>query len=147
MNTNSKYNIHFNSFKLTELNFATNKDYLKKEDNPKSIEMAPEISAGFFLNEKKNCTVFLEVKVSDSNAPFSFLIKGEAQFKFENEIDDQVELNKIVHVNLLAIIYPFIREPIAEITRKMGFTPLLLPPINFVEIFNNISKNEIKKAV
>ena len=143
----NKYNIQFNTFKLTELNFTINKNYPTSEEHPAPIEITPEIGAGFAISGTKKCIVFLEVKITNSGAPFSFLIKGEAEFTFENEISEEKELTKLVHVNLLAIMYPFIREPIAEITRKMGFSPLLLPPLNFVEIFKNISQEQIKNKM
>jgi len=37
------------------------------------------------------------------------------------------------NVNCRAIIFPYLREYISDLTKRAGFTPLFLPPFNFVE--------------
>jgi preprotein translocase subunit SecB len=143
-NNNLKFS--FQAIRFTEFNFVVNKEYDAKMEKDAPIEMAPEILIGYSVTDFKNCTILVEIRLLDSKAPFSFSVKSEAQFLFENELRDESELKKIVHINLAAIVYPFVREPVADLTRKMGFSPLLLPPVNFVEFYQNNVLGEVKKS-
>ncbi|MBW1706391.1 MAG: protein-export chaperone SecB, partial [Deltaproteobacteria bacterium] len=44
------------------------------------------------------------------------------------------DVEPIAKINCPAILFPFLRECVADITRRAGFNPLILPPINFVEL-------------
>jgi len=43
-------------------------------------------------------------------------------------------LEQFVKINAPAIIFPFIREHIANLSLKSGLQPILLPPINFIKL-------------
>ncbi len=61
--------------------------------------------------------------------PFTFRIVMGGVFHVENADPQHLELMK--KVNCPAILFPFLREAIASITRKAGFPPLYIPVINF----------------
>jgi preprotein translocase subunit SecB len=44
---------------------------------------------------------------------------------------------RLARINCAAMIFPFLREAIADVTRRAGMSPLLLPPVNFLELFKN----------
>lgn len=142
------YNFQFISFKLLEINFEVNYEFLNQAEKKTQVEISTDITSGFNIIETHICQVILGIQLKKGNAPFFFSIKGQADFDFQKDITGEKEIEKIVHINLLAIVYPFLREPIADLTRRMGFTPLLLAPVNFVEMFKEItaSKEESKPA-
>ena len=45
-----------------------------------------------------------------------------------------VSIKQFVEINAPAIIFPFIREHLSTVSLKAGITPILLPPVNFVEL-------------
>ncbi len=139
INEPTSYNFQFKSFKLLEIHFNVNYEFLLKKDREKQVKISPEIGSGYQMVDSHICQVVLDVNLTKEEGPFSFSIKGQGDFEFQNEIKDVKEIENVVHVNLLAIMYPFIREPVADLTRRMGFTPLLLSPVNFVEMYKGIS--------
>ncbi len=54
------------------------------------------------------------------------------------------ELESIVHINCASIMFPFARESVADLTRKVGIQPLIVDPINFVALYKK-SKNKNNK--
>ena len=65
----------------------------------------------------------------------SYKIKLEMRFFFESDeiIDDNFKKSSFPKVNAPAIAFPYLRAYISNLTMQSGFTPLLLPSINFVE--------------
>ncbi|HBN6702171.1 TPA: protein-export chaperone SecB [Elizabethkingia anophelis] len=68
----------------------------------------------------------------------NFLIKYKSTHIAHLKIDDindqdEDKLDRFGGVNVAAMIFPFIREDIANRVGKSGLTPIFLPPINFIE--------------
>lgn len=60
---------------------------------------------------------------------------------FERDGDTKIENNdEFGRVNGAAIIFPFVREHIANIALKAGLGSVILPPVNFTKV--NIHKNK-----
>ncbi|MBI5599841.1 MAG: protein-export chaperone SecB, partial [Deltaproteobacteria bacterium] len=74
--------------------------------------------------------------ISNGNMPFSFDVVGEGRFVFKT-IPDEQTLTRVAVINGPAIIYPYVRETIADMSRRAGFPPLHLPPVNFVRLATN----------
>jgi len=136
----NNYVFNFNSFRLIDVHFTINSEVASKLEKGANIQIAPEIGVGYQLLDNKKVITFLEVQMIKDLAPFSFSIKGQGEFEFLNEVSQGKELERIAYINLASIIYPFVRESIADLTRRLGFTPLLMAPINFVEFYNSSAK-------
>ncbi|WP_353685157.1 protein-export chaperone SecB [Thermodesulfovibrio sp. 3907-1M] len=61
-----------------------------------------------------------------------------------DKIPEKDELERIVHINCSSIIFPFIRESIADLTIKAGLPPLILDPVNFVAMYESSKEKEEK---
>ena len=57
-------------------------------------------------------------------------------FKF-SKLPPKRDLEKIVHVNCAAIIFPYVRETIADLTRRASILPFHMEPINFVALYED----------
>jgi preprotein translocase subunit SecB len=75
----------------------------------------------------------------DDEYPFLFEIKSRAIFKLSENVEKS-ELDKIIKINCPAIIFPYIRETVADITRRAGFPALHLAPMNFVSEYEKSCK-------
>ena len=64
--------------------------------------------------------------------PFNFKVVYAGKFSFDEDIPSELK-RQYCNVNCPAIIFPFLREFVTEITTRSGFAPLILPPINFVK--------------
>ena len=111
------------------------------------MTITPELTANYNVSAPKRCDVFLSVKVSNPEASINFFLQGHGAFDFLEEIVHNQHFDKIVKVNLIAIMFPFIREAIAEITRKTGIPPILLPPVNFITMYKEIEAAKAAKAL
>lgn len=57
-------------------------------------------------------------------------------FLFEGELCDPDVIRRIAEINCASILFPFTREVVAETTRRAGLGPMMLQPVNFVELYN-----------
>lgn len=63
-------------------------------------------------------------------------------FKIENAPAEALE--PMLNVNCPALLFPFMRRIVADITREGGFPPLLLDPVDFASLF--IRKREAMRG-
>ncbi|MBW2186459.1 MAG: protein-export chaperone SecB [Deltaproteobacteria bacterium] len=130
-----KYNFTFEEIRIIEVDFK-----LKQPSQVGEIEVDPVLS----FNHKVDgefLEVTLGIAFEHPSAPFKFNLVGFGKFKFEQDIDENFgdKIDQVVIVNCCGMIFPFIRESVAELTRKAGFTPMLLPPVNFVNVFKSMA--------
>ena len=76
------------------------------------------------------------VEVSGNEAPFNLMVEYAGIFLFEEVLSDPDVITRIAEINCASILFPFAREAVAEITRRAGIGPMLLQPVNFVELYN-----------
>lgn len=138
----------FKDFAILKLNFYLNEEF-KEENTDNAIE--PEMALSHDLRkEEKQLVVFLGLKQITGNIPYRFEIKAGSLFQFE-EIPEENILKQLATINCPAIMFPYIRETIADLTRRAGFPPLHLDPINFIELakqqeIKNQQKENIKET-
>ena len=76
------------------------------------------------------------VEVTGNEAPFNLMVEYGGIFLFETELSDPDEIVRIAEMNCASILFPFAREAVAETTRRAGIGPMLLQPVNFLELYN-----------
>lgn len=82
--------------------------------------------------KSKTIAVLISASVSDKQMPFFLEIEYEGLFTLNKRVSKK-DVEPIAQINCPAILFPFLREAVAEITRRGGFNPLMLPVINFVQ--------------
>jgi len=128
--------IEFVKFNLTNFSFQINPSF--KFGEPVDVNLSFLINAEY-KEEKKELESILGVKYYEKDSPFTFNILGRGVFKV-NKNPSKTELARLSDINCPAIIFPFIREAIADFTRRAGFSPLLLPVTNFVNLRKTLMK-------
>lgn len=124
------FQMSFERFRLVNLVFAIN-DSFKKH---KAIEMNQVIAvANRYDKKRKVLNIRVKVSLNDGNMPFAFDVVGEGRFVFKTT-PDEMTVTRVATINGPAIIYPYVRETIADMTRRAGFPPLHLPPVNFIRL-------------
>ncbi|MFO7884249.1 MAG: protein-export chaperone SecB [Desulfobacteraceae bacterium] len=136
-----KNNFKFVNFRVTQLNYTQNQAF-KDNSVSKGIELSPDFNVTY---KKNDSTLFVDLSISFENpkAPFFLHVILSGLFELKYQPSDE-ELDKLAHINLAAILFPFLRQVVADMTTKAGFAPLLLPPINFSKAYQNTQK---KKAI
>jgi preprotein translocase subunit SecB len=136
----------FIEFAILKLNFDINEDFKEGDNNT----ISPQITMSHeFRENEKQLIVFLGLKQLTGNMPYRFEIKAGSIFQFD-AIPEVNLLKQLATINCPAIIFPYIRETIADLTRRAGFPPLHLDPINFIELAKTReSKNQqpIKETI
>jgi preprotein translocase subunit SecB len=134
------HSMKFANFNLLHVTFHLNEKFNDKE---KEEAFLPEIAIDNIVTKKsKEMAVLMGVRKTDGNVPYYFEVRAGGLFKFD-KLPGQKILKQFASVNCPAIIFPFIRETIADLTRRAGFPPLHLDPINFIELAN-LSKEKKK---
>lgn len=140
-----KFKISFNQFQLRSVSFNVN-DEFKTEG---TIEISPEFGIGHHYDkEKKMLHSFLKVALTKGNLPFYFVIEAVGLFSFNEALTDEKVLKNVSTINAPAIMFPYVRETIADLTRRAGFAPLHLDPVNFVNLAKQMTDQQqsAKKA-
>ncbi len=134
------HKMEFVDFKLLAVNFSLNGNFKDKEQ---VSPFDPEISVSSVITkENKELVVLLGIRQISGNVPYHFEIRAGGLFKFE-KLPARKLLTQYANINCPAIIFPYIRETIADLTRRAGFQPLHVTPVNFVELAKQ--KGEEKK--
>ncbi|MDO9289105.1 MAG: protein-export chaperone SecB [Thermodesulfovibrionales bacterium] len=130
----------FVNFALIKVNFFLNQEY--KEDSADTV-VAPDIAIRHEFREKdKQLIVILGLRQTKGNIPYRFEVEAGSLFQFDNVPEEKI-LKQLTTINCPAIIFPYVRETIADLTRRAGFPPLHLNPINFIQL---AEKQEAKQT-
>lgn len=120
----------FSRFRIIKLVFSINPKHKPK----KTLIINSDLSLGSkFKKQEKTLFSFLKVVIKKGNVPFFIEIETEGRFLFDT-MPDKDSLNRISSINAPAIMYPYLREAIADVSRRAGFNPLHLAPFNFVRL-------------
>jgi len=133
---------HF-QFSLKEIFLPNIMFRINPSFKPKSgkVQITTSISVEF-LHKDKDLTVHLRVEMPDGeNAPFVFVVEGVGKFELAEEPPADV-LEVIAHVNGASMIFPYVREAIADLTRRAGVPTLHLQPVNFVAMMKENVPNK-----
>lgn len=132
-----------NVIRQIEAHFAMNPQYKREKDKP--VEIAHKIE---IAHEQKDDTLHVIVSFSSDSEkqPFRFAVTWEGFFRFA-EVPSKAVINRVANINCAAIIFPYIRESVADLTRRANIPPLHVPPINFVGLFIRRQKEAVPRRV
>jgi len=142
-----KYQFSFADFKILQVNFSVIRGFTPPEKN-ESVEIGSSINIGH-EEEANQLQVFLTVTFDSEHVPFDLSIECVGLFTFNERLDEYEAdfIEEIASVNCAAIIFPYLRETVADLTRRAGFPPLHLPPVNFVEIFKRSKQSNKESSI
>lgn len=131
----------FVDLRLLESYFKLNTDFRPVGNKPVGISTGIKTE---YNKDKKSLRVILSVTSDDKNQPFTFKVVMMGTFNFR-KMPPQKDIEKIVYINCSSIIFPYVRETIADITRRAGVPDFHLDPINFVAIYEQKILPSLKK--
>lgn len=131
----------FNLISIINIESAFKREIIINEDYTKAKNILElNISKNF---EKDEFGVFLTIDLKQEYGGKNLVelhVTSVGVFKKNGDISDEAT-NSFCDVNAPAIIFPFVREIIANLSVKGGLQPIIIQPINFVEL----SKQEKNK--
>lgn len=115
-----------------------------------SVEKTGTISAGVSMathNEDKckrqiilEITLYPKEGFEDQCFPYSISIVGRAFFLFHKD-SEEADVERFLNINGSAILFGLLRGQVSQITSQAIHGQFLLPPCNFVELYE---KNNLK---
>lgn len=113
----------------------------------------PDISLSIDIDAKKlsvnSYEVSLKIKAEargdmqgDNKVIFICKIEYAGIFIIDENIIDQGEIEQILLIYCPNILFPFIRKIIANCTVDGGFSPLMIDPINFSDLYQRRSEDK-----
>ncbi|MBW4722845.1 protein-export chaperone SecB [Prevotella melaninogenica] len=130
-------------FRFVEYLFKETSIKLTGEDISDDVEFGIEPN-GIFEEDNKMFILTLNVLVKDKKS--SLEVKMTVTGKFEYETNDIQELVPYLGFNAPAIMFPYIRAYITNITALGGMSPIILPTLNMEsvgkELLDKISSNK-----
>ena len=129
----------FKDFRLLNLVFSMNKDFTPK------TKAAPivDIEIAYEYADKNLVWVSLRV-IQHGKAPYLFDVRSAGLFEFQ-EMPPKEVVDSFARINCAAIMFPYLRETIADLTRRAGFPPQHLQPVNFVNLYAKAKAEEAGK--
>jgi len=133
--------LEFKSYSVNELSYKKNDLYQGTRQN---INLDPEINIKNTL-EQDSIIVTVNVQVgsqTDKQTPFMVTASISGEFAYhENEDHNQVGVDTLIKKNAVAILYPYVRSLVSNITNASNqFPALILPTINVTQVLEEKGK-------
>lgn len=130
----NKANLQFQSFKVPESHIVFKEQGEYKINigfNPRAV-----------VNKSQQLFILkLGVKVNDESDKFLIQMDTESIFKYSDEVELDVYLNSFFTLNAPAIVFPYIRAYITNLSAQSGMSPLVLPTLNLSGLGDDLKQN------
>jgi preprotein translocase subunit SecB len=99
-----------------------------------------------FIEENLELKIILGASTEDESLPFRFDVEMGGSFLFDSKPTKEV-LERLSYINCPAIIFPFLREFVSDLTKRGGDDPIYLPIMNFVDHYKKSKEDTEKKSI
>ena len=127
-------NIQLKEWKVKNLSFKINDIQIEKKTKKNSFNL----SMGHFFSEENSKEFGIGFRINIKDEEFNIL---EMVFLFEldEDVDEKFKQSDFLTINAPAIAFPYVRSYISNLTLQSGFSPIILPSVNFVKLAKKIS--------
>ena len=129
-------NFKIANIKQIESHFALNLDFKPEKERPIEISYGIDVS---YEKKDKTVTVIVSIISDNKGQPFTFNIAVMGLFNFK-KLPPRKDIERVTRINCAAIIFPYIRESIADLTRRAGIPPFHVDPVNFIAMYEGQKK-------
>lgn len=142
---NHAVGMKFIDLRLINIKFQCNELFSGQSSQDKiTSSCGVQVGYNYVKADNKLVVTLVVAQNNDSEAmPYNFELTAVAFFEFFEETPEEA-IDQIAKINCAAIMFPYTRETIADLTRRAGFPPLHLPPMNFVALYNQNQKETAK---
>lgn len=121
--------LHILTQKITDFNFKTG---CSSDEQHINLSYQTE----YPTNAKNTFTLIFNISIAHPNE-FELNCVYATTFKTSEEITEEFKNADFPKINAPAIAFPFLRVLISNFTLNAGYSPIVLPTLNFVELHNN----------
>lgn len=139
---NDEVILKFSEYQVDNIKYSVNKNF----DKNKIMRRSPKIFYKIARDKNSDNFNIIISAIFDStnNLPFHLQIDIRGFFETLNDFTEDEKLNIIIS-NGTAILFPYLRSIITDITSKSNFSPIILPTMNFSKIIEEDFKNNRDK--
>lgn len=105
--------------------------------SPEEVNLAVRLASRFSGEDR--CEVQLEVQViadPENRQPYSVDVVYVGRFRF-GELPEDLSREQFIERNAAAILFPYVREAVGNLTSRGAFGPLWIPPVNVVAMLES----------
>jgi preprotein translocase subunit SecB len=132
----------FKNYSIDSLSFEKNNSFSHKKVNI-DFDISSDICTHV---ETSSATVTLILEVFNSylkkDYPFHLKMSVSGYFSVEPLVNENLRL---IETNAVAILFPYLRSLVSTITANANVAPLILPPINVVELLRQKQQSETEQ--
>jgi len=143
MQSNKTFNLKFKDLKILKIDFTvTGVKALNDQECKKlygQMTDKTQIAIKHVFDHKTNdLVVFLGIRQIQKKNVCNFTVESNGFFQIASDEKpgkfNPDQLERIANINCASIMFPYLRETIADLTRRAGFPPLHMPPVNFIAL-------------
>lgn len=131
--------LQFNKYKVLEMTYKST--FVTNFDEA----ISPIFSIQIGLNEENNRDAIVQLAVEIGNQSeddyIKVVIAGYFTFEADGEIDDDI-IYKYYELNGTAILFPYLRSIVSDLTSKGEDSPIILPTINIPALLKSKQDKE-----
>ncbi|MDR9793735.1 protein-export chaperone SecB [Aeribacillus composti] len=105
-----------------------------------------EFSVEYGNEKKTEAFITLSVLLGDEFLEnHTFFVKAKIMGYFEINSDAEISdemIHNLYHINALAIIFPYLRSLVSDLSSKGSETPIILPTLNIAELVRKKFEND-----
>lgn len=120
--------LQFLGYRVDTMQYKLKPDYTASSE---AIELNPIFNRIIQQANDDEYHVTIGVELRQATLPFDAELALTGRFKYKGEIDVQ----KILKVNAVAILYPYVRSTLSLMTTLAEVAPVIIPTINLVRMF------------
>lgn len=123
-------NIQLKQWKVKNLSLKINDRQIKNRKKKNSFNF----SNGYSFSEENLREFGVGFRVNIKDEEFNIIVEILFVFELDQDIDENFLNSKFLTINAPAIAFPYVRSYISNLTLQSGFSPIILPSVNFVKL-------------
>lgn len=123
-------NIQLKEWKVKNLSFKINDIQIEKKTKKNSFNL----SMGHFFSEENSKEFGIGFRINVKDEEFNILMEMVFLFELDENVDEKFKQSDFLTINAPAIAFPYVRSYISNLTLQSGFSPIILPSVNFVKL-------------
>jgi len=132
----------FDDYIVDEMIYKNNSKFNIEEHD--QIDMNVRFAAKINIHDDIAVVSLKSYAEESDNKPYSFLIRIVGFFKYNEKEADDIEFEEFLKTNAIAILFPYLRGLVSELTNRSNFYPsYTIPVMNITKLLLDDESIEI----
>lgn len=131
--------LKFQNYVVNRLSYATVPDFEPKEGEVYNLN--PDFTRKIEVRDENEYALTLDMSLGKSSERLPFVMEVSITGFFM--ADGVKDPDKALKTNATAILFPYVRALLTMLSNLASIPPVVLPPINFAEMVNDIERKNI----